>query len=436
MVDVAEVKIWGARVGAVSWNESRRLALFEYDPKFLEKGLDLSPITMPLADAVSGKRLYSFPELNSQTYMGLPGLLADSLPDRFGTALLDRWLAEQGRALGTVNPVERLCYTGTRGMGALEYHPPTREIADKSQSIEIERLVQLASDVLAERGDLHADMNHLDRNDILEIIRVGTSAGGARAKAVVAYNKRTGDIRSGQIDDLDGYEYWMIKLDGVTDRQLGDPMGYGRIEYAYYLMARDCGIDMADCELKYEGERAHFMTKRFDRDSKGKLHLQSLCGLAHFDYNKARAYSYEQAFQVIRTLGLHYPASEEMFRRMCFNVIARNQDDHTKNISFLMDRDGRWLLSPAYDVTYAYNPTAEWTRAHQMTINGKSDNGKSDDISRADLTAVASRMNIHKPGEIIDKIVDVVARWDVYAGKAGVEQGKADAIKHTHVLLG
>jgi len=431
VVDVAEVKLWGDRVGAVSWNDARQLASFEFDPKFLDKGLDISPITMPLADARTGKRIYSFPELDFQTFMGLPGLLADSLPDRFGTALLDRWLAEQGRALGTVNPIERLCYTGTRGMGALEYHPPKKEIRDKKKVIEIERLVQLASDVLLERSDLRADLHHLDREDILEIIRVGTSAGGARAKAVVAYNKRTGELRSGQIDNLDEFEYWIIKLDGVTNRRLGDPKGYGRIEFAYYLMATDCGIHMSQCDLKHEGERAHFMTKRFDRNAAGKLHMQTLCGLAHYDYNRTRVYSYEQAFQAIRSLGLHYPASEEMFARMCFNVIARNQDDHTKNISFLMDTDGVWSLSPAYDVTYAYNPEAEWTKSHQMTINGKADG-----ITRTDLTEVASRMNINKPDAIIDRITDVVADWPSYAKKVGLDKAKATAIGKTHVLLG
>ncbi len=430
MVDVAEVKLWGNRVGAVSWNESRQRAVFEYDPRFLQKGLDLSPIKMSLSDARSGNRIYTFPELDPKTFMGLPGLLSDSLPDRFGTALLDRWLSEQGRAIETVNPVERLCYTGTRGMGALEYHPPKKEFGDKGKQLEIERLVRLASDVLSERSGLHANMNNLNQQDILDIIRVGTSAGGARAKAVIAYNQKTGDMRSGQINDLDGYEYWIIKLDGVTNRQLGDPSGYGRIEYAYALMAKDCGIDMTDCELKHESDRAHFMTKRFDRDTNGKLHMLSLCGLAHFDYNKPHAYSYEQAFQVIRTLGLHYPASEELFRRMCFNVIARNQDDHTKNISFLMDKNGNWTLSPAYDMTYAYNPEAAWTKSHQMTINGKYD-----DIQRSDLTDVAGKMNINKPDIMIDNILDIVADWPGYADRAAIPREKANAIQKTHVLL-
>lgn len=430
MVDVAEVKIWGNRVGAVSWDESRKLASFEYDPAFLQKGLDIAPIKLSLHDARFGRRIYSFPELDRKTFMGLPGLLSDSLPDRFGTALLDRWLSEQGREIESVNPVERLCYTGTRGMGALEYHPPKKGIGGKGRILEIERLVELANDVLSERAGLHANLGHLDKQDVREIIRVGTSAGGARAKAVIAYNRQTGDMRSGQIDDLDGYEYWIIKLDGVTNRQLGDPLGYGKIEYAYYLMAGDCGIDMTDCELKHEGDRAHFMTKRFDRDENGKLHLLSLCGMAHYDYNKPRVYAYEQAFQVIRMIGLHYPASEEMYRRMCFNVIARNQDDHTKNVSFLMDKSGNWRLSPAYDITYAYNPEAMWTRFHQMTINGKYDQ-----ITRSDLISVAKKMNINRSDAIIDEIIDVVADWLSYAREAGVSENRAKAIRKTHVLL-
>ena len=431
MVEVAEVKIWGDRVGAVSWNESRRVAAFEYDAAFLQKDLDLAPIRMPLREARSGRRIYSFPELDYNTYMGLPGLLADSLPDSFGTSLLDRWLAEQGRDAGSINPVERLCYTGTRGMGALEYHPPKKEIGDKGRQIEIERLVDLANEVLSERAAFRADSKHLDKRDILEIIKVGTSAGGARAKAVIAYNRQTGEMRSGQIDGLDGYEYWIIKLDGVTNRQLGDPAGYGRIEYAYSLMAGDCGIEMTDCELKHEGDRAHFMTKRFDRGEGGKLHMQTLCGMAHYDFSRAHAYGYEQAFQVIRMLGLHYPATEELYRRMCFNVIARNQDDHTKNISFLMDREGRWTLSPAYDVTYAYNPNAVWTKFHQMTVNGKYEQ-----ITRADLISVAGKMNINKPDVIIDNISDVVADWLSYAERAGVDRDRAIAIKETHGLMG
>jgi len=430
VVDVAEVKIWGNRVGAVSWDESRKLASFEYDPAFLQKGLDIAPIKLSLHDARFGRRIYSFPELDRKTFMGLPGLLSDSLPDRFGTALLDRWLSEQGREIESVNPVERLCYTGTRGMGALEYHPPKKGIGGKGRILEIERLVELANDVLSERAGLHANLGHLDKQDVREIIRVGTSAGGARAKAVIAYNRQTGDMRSGQIDDLDGYEYWIIKLDGVTNRQLGDPLGYGKIEYAYYLMAGDCGIDMTDCELKHEGDRAHFMTKRFDRDENGKLHLLSLCGMAHYDYNKPRVYAYEQAFQVIRMIGLHYPASEEMYRRMCFNVIARNQDDHTKNVSFLMDKSGNWRLSPAYDITYAYNPEAMWTRFHQMTINGKYDQ-----ITRSDLISVAKKMNINRSDAIIDEIIDVVADWLSYAREAGVSENRAKAIRKTHVLL-
>ncbi|MFH2037334.1 MAG: HipA N-terminal domain-containing protein, partial [Candidatus Zixiibacteriota bacterium] len=295
MVEVAEVKIWGDRVGAVSWNESRGYASFEYDRKFLERGYDLSPIKMPIQQAQSGRAIFEFPELNPDTYYGLPGMLSDSLPDRFGTLLLNRWLAEQGRELGEINPIERLCYTGSRGMGALEYWPPHAILESKSKTVEVDRLVRLASEVLSERNKLQANMTNLDNDGLMEIIRVGTSAGGARAKAVIAYNKTTGDIRSGQIDIITDYDYWIIKLDGVYTEQLGDPLGYGKIESAFDRIATDCGITMTECDLKWDGDRAHFMTKRFDRKDGGKIHMQTLCGLAHFDYNMPQAYGYEQA---------------------------------------------------------------------------------------------------------------------------------------------
>lgn len=258
---------------------------------------------------------------------------------------------------------------------------------------------------------------------------MGTSAGGARAKAVIAYNKSTGDIRSGQISNLKDYEYWIIKLDGVTNEQLGDPMGYGMIEYAYYLMAKDCGINMVDCDLKLENNRAHFMTRRFDRKGQNKIHMQTLCGIAHFDYNQSDAYSYEQVFQVIRNLNLPYTDSEELFRRMCFNVVARNQDDHTKNISFLMEQSGKWMLSPAYDMTYAYNPEKKWTRRHQMSINGKWE-----EISREDINQLAANMNIKKTSKIIDEVIEVISNWPEYAKSAGVDIAKIKAI-HNNLEL-
>ncbi len=373
--------------------------------------------------------IFSFPNLNKETYKGLPGMLADSLPDKYGNKLIEAWLARNGRDAGSFNPVERLCYTGKRGMGALEYEPASKLFDDSSKSIEIEKLVQLAKDILTERKYLKANIHSKADDGLLDIIRVGTSAGGARAKAIIAYNEKTGDVRSGQIDGLEDYDYWIIKFDGVTNEQLGDPKGYGKIEYAYYLMAKECGINMTDSRLLEKNRRAHFMTRRFDRQGTKKLHLQTLCAIAHFDYNDPAAYSYEQAFQVMRQLRLTYRDSEELFRRMCFNVIARNQDDHTKNISFLMDENGKWALSPAYDVTYAYDPANKWMEDHQMSINGKRK-----DIERSDMVALAKKMNIKKPDEIIEKIISTVMNWSEYADRAKVSAKQVKAIEKTFLI--
>lgn len=425
MVSIAKVNIWNTFVGAVAWNASSGYATFEFDPNFLKNKWDLSPLTMSIEDVSNVNSIFSFPHLNKETYNGLPGMLADSLPDKYGNKLIDAWLAQNGRDAGSFNPVERLCYMGKRGMGALEYEP-AYPFEDSSKSVEIEKLVQLAKDVLNDRKSLKTRVSDSSDEGLLDIIRVGTSAGGARAKAIIAYNEKTGDVRSGQIDDLEDYNYWIIKFDGVTNEQLGDPKGYGKIEYAYYLMAKECGINMMESRLLERNRRAHFMTRRFDRQGTKKLHLQTLCAIAHFDYNEPTAYSYEQAFQVMRQLRLPYRDAEELFRRMCFNVFARNQDDHTKNISFLMDENGQWALSPAYDVTYAYDPVNKWMKDHQMSINGKRK-----DIERLDMVALAKMMNIKKPDEIIDQIVSTMMKWSKYADRAKVSAKQAKAIEKT-----
>lgn len=424
MDTVAKVNLWGNMVGAIAWSDVSGFATFEYDPGFLKKGLDIAPITMPLVNAANENSIFSFSGLSKETYKGLPGLLADSLPDRFGNKLIESWLAKEGRDPADFNSVERLCYTGKRGMGALEYEPVIRSISDKSEPIEINKLVKLTKEVLSERKNIKLNIHEKSSEGLFTILRVSTSAGGNRAKAVIAYNEKTGDVRSGQIDALEGYNYWIIKFDGVNDKQLGDPKGYCRIEYAYYLMAKDCGIIITECKLLEERKRAHFMTRRFDRDGTKKLHMQTLCAIAHFDYNSAGAYSYEQAFQVMRQLKLPYLDSEQLYRRMVFNVIARNQDDHTKNISFLMDETGKWSLSPAYDLTYAFDPGNLWLKSHQMSINGKLD-----DITRKDLIEVAKRMNIKKSNLIIDKVLDVVSYWTKYAKRAGVDINQINKIK-------
>jgi serine/threonine-protein kinase HipA len=416
--------LWGTTVGAVAWDDSRGFATFEFDPEFVKRGLNLAPLTMPLEDALEGRTRFSFPALNKETYRGLPGLLADSLPDTFGNALIGAWLARQGRDMQGFTPVDRLCYTGSRGMGALEYEPALRAGVELSNPVDVENLVHLTREILAERATMRANIHRDLDHGMLEMIRVGSSAGGARAKAVIAYNRESGDVRSGQIDNLAGYECWIIKFDGVTNRLLGDPKGYGRIEFAYSLMARDCGIIMEPCELLEEHGRAHFLTKRFDRVGPNKLHMQTLCAITHADYNDPAGNAYEQAFQVMRRLGVPYTAMEQMFRRMVFNVVARNQDDHTKNISFLMDAEGLWSLAPAYDLTYAYDPANKWMKAHQMSINGKRDG-----LTRNDLLAVAKQMNIKKPNEAIEAVIEAVSHWPAFAKRAGVPVDQIKVIR-------
>ena len=430
-VDHAYIWLWEMLVGAVSWDPDKEHATFEFDRTFLEKGLDLSPLKMPIAEALRGTAKFEFRTLPKRTFRGLPGMLADALPDKFGNKIIDTWLARQGRTSESFNPVERLCYTGKRAMGALEFSPIIDQSIERSVPVEVSELVQLAQRVTNERLKLKDRFNQGDSDVILNIIRVGTSAGGTRPKAVIALNDETKKVRSGQIDAPEGFDYWVLKFDGVKENSLRDPAGYGRIEYAYYKMATFSGIIMTECRLFKENDRAHFMTKRFDRTkNKKKLHMQSLCALAHFDFNDPGAYSYEQAFQIMRELKLPYSDAEQQFRRMVFNVVARNQDDHTKNITFLMDKNGQWRLSPAYDVIYAYNPTGDWTSRHQMSINGKRDN-----FIRDDLLSVSKEMNIKSSDRIISDIVEVVSNWPTFAKDAGVEVSQLKSIRKTHHFL-
>ena len=416
-MSLAEVKLWGRTIGAVSLEDGGRFAAFEYDPAFARSGIEVSPITMPLSG-----RVYVFPDLPTVTFHGLPGLLADSLPDKFGNALIDTWLATQGRKSESFNAVERLCYTGSRGMGALEFAPAIGPKPQPAKHIEIDSLVKLASEVLSHRKNLKATFaSERRKNALNDILRVGTSAGGARAKAVIAWNRKTNEVRSGQIAAGAGFDYWLLKFDGVTgnkDKELEDPKGYGAIEYAYYLMAKEAGINMSECRLLEENGRRHFMTRRFDRlDGGEKLHMQSLCALAHFDFNQAGAYAYEQAFFAIRQLNLPMADVEEQFRRMAFNIVARNQDDHVKNIAFLMDKTGRWSLAPAFDVTYSYNPSGSWTDRHQMTMNGKRDGFMLADFRACAKTALMKR---GRAEAIMDEVCTAVKKWPDYAEQADV----------------
>ena len=428
---IAKVQLWGRTIGAVSLEEGRDVTAFEYDPQFARSGIQLSPLVMPLSGQV-----HQFPELPRNTFHGLPGLLADSQPDKFGNALIDAWLATQGRSPESFSAVERLCYTGTRGMGALEFAPVLGPKPRKASKLQVDGLVRLAGEVLTHRGRLQGHLHAAGKAKALrDILTVGTSAGGARAKAVIAWNPQTHEVRSGQIAAGDGFEYWLLKFDvvaGNRDKERDDPKGYGAVEFAYHRMAKAAGITMSECRLLEESGRRHFMTRRFDRLAGGqKLHLQSLCALAHFDFNQPGAYGYEQALLAIRRLELPMAAVEEQFRRMVFNVVARNQDDHVKNIAFLMNPSGEWSLAPAFDVTYSYNPAGTWTGTHQMTLNGKRDGFTREDFA---LCARSALMKRGRAATILEEVQAAVERWPEFAAAAGVPDEWRDKIQKAHRL--
>lgn len=410
MVDVAKVNMFGMPVGTFRWDERYEVVRFEYDTSFVGRGLEPSPLMMPVREG----RIYSFGNLDKETFKGLPGMLADSLPDTYGRALFDKWLALTGQT--SSNPIETLCFLGKRCMGALEFEPAMDIAYDKNAKFEIDSLVNVASEALSQKSSFGVNLNDDKKTAIAEILRLGTSAGGQRAKAIIAYNKVTGEVRSGQVEAPSGFDYYLIKLDGVSATAGFKETGnHGRLEYSFYKLAKACGIEMTECSLIEENGRAHFLTKRFDRENGKKIHMQTLCGIAHFDYRLHCAYSYEQAFNVMRALRLPYSEAQEMFRRMVFNVVVRNQDDHTKNISFLMDESGKWRLSPAYDMGYAYNPNGRWTATHQMSINVKYD-----EITREDLLAFAQQNNIKEAADIIDDTCEVVSHWPEIANDCGV----------------
>ena len=423
---VAAVRLWGRRIGAVSQEDAGAAAVFQYAPEFAAGGeVELAPLQMPLREAP-----YSFPALGFESFRGLPGMLADALPDDFGNAVIDAWLAREGRAAESFSAVERLCYIGARGMGALEFEPALGPRTREAEELEVSALVALASEVLAEREGLAAQLPAADA--IRDILLVGSSAGGARPKAVIAYDPSSGAVRSGQLDAPPGFEHWIIKFDGVdSHREVGNTRGYGAIEYAYSQMARAAGIEMTECRLLAEGGRRHFMSRRFDRDGNHRLHMQSLAALAHLDFRQAGAHSYEQALAVIHRLGLSPAALEQQFRRMVFNVVARNQDDHVKNIAFLMRPSGEWALSPAFDVTYAYNPRGVWTSRHQMTVAGKRDG-----FTLADLRSCAATASMQRgaPARILGEVVEAVSQWPAFAEEAGVPKRDAARIARTHRL--
>lgn len=428
---VAAVTLWGSRIAAVSVQAGARHASFQYDPAFARSGIEIAPLRMPLRT-----RPYRFPGLPEDAFSGVPGLLADSLPDRWGNALIDAWLAAQGRDRASFDVVERLCYVGTRGVGALEFQPASEPQIPTGADLHVAALVRLASEVLAERSEFVAELRESPQEaEMQAILAVGSSAGGARPKAFIAYNEATGQVRSGQLPAGEGFGQWLLKFDGVSrsgDHGLTDPQGWGAVEYAYSRMARTAGIEMSECRLLEENGRRHFMTRRFDRPAGGgKLHMQTVGALDHASYNEPGTYSYEQVLMLIRRLGLPTPVAEQLLRRMVFNVLARNQDDHVKNTAFLMDRDGTWSLAPAYDLTWACQPGNRWVGAHQMSINGKRDA-----FTVADLRAVAAVAGLPRGRvqRILAEVADVVSRWPRFADEVGIDEQMAERIGRSHLL--
>ena len=429
MDTVLKVTLWGSDVAALIWDRKRATAVLEFFDSFTRVGLDIAPLIMPLADLQRGERVFSFPALSLKTFQGLPGLIADSLPDDYGNSVIDEWFSRRGFS-GQITPVDRLMYIGKRGMGALEYEPVIDEpLLNESSRIEIEELTEMAASILNERESFKAKLSE-NKKALIDVLKVGTSAGGAKPKAIIAYNETTKELRSGQVKAPPGYTYWLLKFDGVEGGKFKDnPEGIGRIEYAYHNMALDCGIKMTDSCLWHEGRKAHFMTKRFDRDESGeKLHIQTLCGLVHFD--RDNRHSYEQLFQVMRRIYLPHGDMEQMYRRMVFNVVARNHDDHTKNHAFVMDKQGRWSLAPAYDLCYTYSPSGTWTRYHQLSLNGKHEN-----FTYNDLIAVAPDADIRNPHEIIEQVSQIVSQWKSYAAAVEVPERFVSQISENLIFL-
>lgn len=421
MNDTAEVYLWGTRIGVIHQDITKAYASFEYDMNFLNSGVEVSPLRMPLA-----RNIYEFPGLVGEPFYGMPGLVADSLPDKFGNAVIEQWLLSLGKSLSDFTAIDRLCYTGKRGMGALEYVPASTDIKDIDDNINVQEMVKFASDILANREKiaLKSDNNLT----YAQLVQVGSSAGGARAKAIIAWNENTNEVRSGQTQISQGYDYWLMKFDNVSkngDHGLEDKPEYTLIEYAYYLMAKKAGISMSECRIYNSEDAHHFMTKRFDRVEGKKLHMQSLGALAHINYQEPGVCGYELAAMYMKELGLSYKEIEQFYRRMVFNCLAVNQDDHVKNISFIMDRTGKWFLAPAYDITFSYNPTNKWLRAHQMTVNGKTM-----EIGLSDLLEAGNKMGIkeRRCKDIISEVGASIAEFAVIAEQVGIKEKTCEYI--------
>lgn len=429
---IVNVKLWEKNVGALMWDKNKNVASFQYDDKFIRSNLNISPIVMPLNKS-SKDQVYQFLGNRNDCFKGLPGLIADSLPDKYGTQIINEWFASQGLVNERITPLDQLCYIGKRGMGALEFEPDKSiKGLDTSSLLHMEELTKLADSIFKDRNSFQEKLIQQDKN-ILDIIKVGTSAGGAKPKAIIALNENTGEIRSGQVKAPEGFTYWLLKFDGTSysehDNNMKNPKGIGNIEYTYYRMAIDADINMMYSRLLTEGDSHHFMTKRYDRlDNGDKIHVQTLAALTHM--NRDSRHSYEEAFASMRTLKLSYQQFEEFYRRMVFNVISRNHDDHTKNHCFLMNKEGEWALSPAYDLCYSYTPGGQWTDTHQMSLNGKVDK-----FTFSDLEKVGTLVGINKPNEIIEKTVDIVSKWKEYAKDNGVRESHIKQINKNLLLL-
>ncbi len=426
-MSTATVRLWGTAIGYVSMDADERFARFEYDPEFAAAGIELAPLTMPVA----ARRIYQFEDLHPRSFHGLPGLLADSLPDKYGNRLIDVWLAQTGRRREDFNAVDRLCYTGARGMGALEFEPSLGAAEAADRTLEVKQLVELASLAFASKETLSAQLRgEAGEQALLDILSVGTSAGGARAKAVIAFHPETQEVRSGQLELPSGFEHWLIKFDGVEfngDWGIADPAGYGLLEYSYSQVARDCGIDMMDCAVLAENGRSHFMTRRFDRGpGRTKAFVQTLGALAHFDYYESGYYSYEQLFMTLKQLRISQVGIEQQFRRAVFNLVGCNQDDHVKNFAFMMGRDGSWDLTPAYDLCHSEG--SEFTRNHQLSINGKTNGFVLDDLKH-----LANYAGLPRGREklILEEVLEAFTTWPAKAEELEIPQPIVDHVKRT-----
>ncbi len=420
-MEVITVNLWEQRVGALLWNHDRMLASFQYDPEFVQTGLEISPVKLPLS-----AKVFQFPELaDTNTFKGLPGFIADCLPEKFGNRLLDTYLANHGRHLDDLNPLERLCYVSTRGMGALEFQPDLepRKLSEPI-ALQVSDLVEVARSVLDERQQTNTNLD----DGIETLVTVGTSAGGAKAKAVIAVNDETKDVLSGQANVPEGYVHWLLKFDEIDNEEHASSKQIGRIEYAYSEMAYKAGINMMECRLLHDNDRAHFMTQRFDRvDGNTKIHVVTFAGMIHADRDPPGQVGYERLFQTIRDLGLPQSDLTEMYRRMVFNICARNQDDHTKNHAFLMFGDGNWQLAPAYDLCFSYRPGNPFIERHQMSCNGKRD-----DFLLEDLLAAAKAADVKNPKTIIEDVQSAMQHWAEQAEKVGIDEEHASLIGKLH----